>query len=132
MFSTAMASSLATMANVGVTNSRTVALHHAPGYAPLCTGLLKIGMKSYNQSAKFLIVAIWGQKSKDTCVFEVIELKSEARCNLQGHLEVTMASEASKMAVMSKSIQLFLWFHLQIMSDQIPSPRVEVETFYFF
>ena len=77
-------------------------------------------------------MAIWGQKSKETYKFEVIELKSDMRCSLQGHLEVTLASEATKMAVLSKSIQLFLWFLLQIMSGKILSPKVEVETVYFF
>ena len=34
-----------------------------------------------------------------TQVIEVTEINSEVRCDLQGHLEVTMASEATKMAV---------------------------------
>ena len=34
-----------------------------------------------------------------TCVIEVTEFNSEVRCNLQGRLEATMTSEATKMAV---------------------------------
>ena len=34
-----------------------------------------------------------------TWVIEVTEFNSEAICDLRGHLEVTMASEATKMAV---------------------------------
>ena len=34
-----------------------------------------------------------------TWVFEVTEFNFEARCDLQGHLEAAMASEATKMAV---------------------------------
>ena len=34
-----------------------------------------------------------------TYVIEVTEFNFEARCDLQGHLEAAMASEATKMAV---------------------------------
>ena len=34
-----------------------------------------------------------------TWVIEVTEFNSEARCDLRGHLEATMASEATKMAL---------------------------------
>ena len=40
------------------------------------------------------IVAIRGQKSMVTYVIEVTELNFEVRCDLQGHLEAAMASEA--------------------------------------
>ena len=36
-----------------------------------------------------------GQRSMGTLVIEATELKSEVRFGLQGHLEATMASEAS-------------------------------------
>ena len=39
------------------------------------------------------------QKGMATWVIEVTELKFEAWCDLQGQLEVTMASEATNMAV---------------------------------
>ena len=34
-----------------------------------------------------------------TWVIEVTEFNSEARCDLRGHLEAAMASEATKMAI---------------------------------
>ena len=40
------------------------------------------------------IVAIRGQKSMVTYVFEVTEFNFEVKCDLQGRLEVAMASEA--------------------------------------
>ena len=43
--------------------------------------------------------ALRGQISMATWVIEVTEFNSEARCDIRGHLEVAMASEATKMAV---------------------------------
>ena len=40
-----------------------------------------------------------GQKSTRTWVIEVIEFKFEVISDLQGHLEVTMASKATNMAI---------------------------------
>ena len=40
-----------------------------------------------------------GQKSTRTWVIEVIEFKFEVISDLQGHVEVIMASEATKMAL---------------------------------
>ena len=40
-----------------------------------------------------------GQGGMVTQVIEVTEFNSEVRCDLRGHLEVAMASEATKMAV---------------------------------
>ena len=43
--------------------------------------------------------AFAGQRSFATYVIEVTEFNSEARCNLRGRLEATMASEVTKMDV---------------------------------
>ena len=43
--------------------------------------------------------AFTGQRSMGTLVIEATELKSEVRFGLRGHLEATMASEATKMAI---------------------------------
>ena len=43
--------------------------------------------------------AFRGQISMATWAIEVTEFNSEARCDLRGHLEAAMASEATKMAI---------------------------------
>ena len=43
--------------------------------------------------------AFRGQRTTVSYVIEVTEFKSEVSLDLRGHLEVTMASEATKMAV---------------------------------
>ena len=45
------------------------------------------------------IVAMRGQRGMITYVIEVTEFNFEVRSKLRGHLEVAMASEATKMAV---------------------------------
>ena len=44
-------------------------------------------------------MAFIGQRDMGTYVIEVTEFNFEARCDLRGHLEAAMASEATKMAV---------------------------------
>ena len=41
----------------------------------------------------------WGQRSTGTWVIEASEFKFKVRSDLLGHLEVTMASEATRMAI---------------------------------
>ena len=44
-------------------------------------------------------MAVRGNMHMDIRVVEVTEFNSEVRCDLRGHLELAMASEATKMAV---------------------------------
>ena len=43
--------------------------------------------------------AFGSQRDMETYVIKVTELNFEVRCDLRGHLEVAMASEATQMAV---------------------------------
>ena len=43
--------------------------------------------------------AFGSQRDMETYVIKVTELNFEVRCDLRGHLEAAMASEATKMAV---------------------------------
>ena len=47
------------------------------------------------------MATVRGQRAMGSWAIEVTEFNSEARCDLRGHLEATMASEATKMAVRS-------------------------------
>ena len=40
-----------------------------------------------------------GQRSTGTWVIEATDFKFEVRCNLRGHMEAAMASEATKLVV---------------------------------
>ena len=43
--------------------------------------------------------AVRGRRDMGTYVIEVTEINSEVRCDLRGHLEAAIASEATKMTV---------------------------------
>ena len=47
----------------------------------------------------YIIEAFGSQRDMETYVIEVTEFNSKVRCDLRGHLEVAMASEATKLAV---------------------------------
>ena len=56
--------------------------------------------KDDNRTPQVLeIVAFRGQRSMATWVIEVTEFKYEDRCDLRGHLDAAMASEATKIDV---------------------------------
>ena len=50
-------------------------------------------------SRTFVNIAPWGPKDDATWIIQANELKLDIRCDLWGHLEASMASEATKMAV---------------------------------